>query len=317
MSRRVLRSAVFLSALLAAPALAADWMEPLEFDDTDWCGTDDLRGAFLSEPKDWSGLGETCDPLTFEVGLRYWYSWGAHRMTVLGDAYARNDTSHILEGHFRIDDDSSDVYVKGIAGYSAVINSSYSTPNVAAGTSQSGRIKYFAGDIGYAPLGEDGTMFGGFVGYQYWNDSPDMGRETYIGGSQPNDINYHMFKLGLAGRVDFGGFGDITAEVAAIPFAPVWGTYGALYVDPGLGIGTATTPGSVGGWLWGASGEVMARFHPHENWTVGLGGRAWWLNGQADVTFSTNQGGGTNWITKTTEFSTLRYGLLGEVSYKF
>jgi hypothetical protein len=318
MSRRVLRSAALLSALcLASPVLAADWMEPIEFDDQDWCGSDDLRGAFLTEPKDWSGLGDECDPLTFEVGMRYWYSWGAHGMTLLGDDYSSNDTSHVLEGHFRIDDHSSDVYLKGVAGYAAIINNNYTTPNVAAGTSQSGRIKYLAADLGYAPFGEEGTMFGGFVGYQYWNDSPDMGRENYIGGSMPNDINYNMFKVGVAGRLDFGGYGDITAEVAAIPFAPVWGQYGAFYVDPGLGIGTATSTATLGGYLWGASGEVMARFHPLENWTVGLGGRAWYLNGQADVNFSTNQGGGTNWITKTTHFSTLRYGLLGEISYKF
>src|SRR5690606_23141394 len=116
-------------------------------------------------------------------GLRYWYSWGAHGMTALGGNYSENDTSHILEGHLRIEDDASRVYLKGLAGHSAVSSSSYSTPLVAAGTGAGGRILYAGADIGYAPLGEGDTMFGGFVGYQYWNDSPDMGRVNYVGGS--------------------------------------------------------------------------------------------------------------------------------------
>lgn len=310
-------AAALLAMSVAAPAAAADWTSPsdewIDIDYTEGCGDGGFRGGF--EPKDWSGLGDECDPLTFEAGVRYWYSWGAHSMSVAGDSYSESDTSHIVEGFLRIDDHSSDVYVKGLAGYSTAINSSYTTPSVAAGSSQSGRIAYVGGDIGYLPLGDEGARFGGFLGYQYWNDSPDMGRENFGTGSLPNDINYNVFKLGLAGRIDFDGVADITAEVAVIPYAQVWGTYGA-FAAPG-GSGNLTAPGNLGGWLYGASGEVMARFHPLENWTVGIGGRAWYLTGQADVRFSTDAGGGTNWITKTTQYSTLRYGLLGEVSYKF
>lgn len=307
MSRAEVLSAAMV-LLLAGPAMAADWA------DDDW-GVPVLRGPVANEPRDWAGWGDEADPLTFEFGVRYWYSWGAHRMTVLGGNYSADDNSHILEGHLRIDDDSSDVYVKGIAGYSAVINANYSTPTVVAGNSQSGRILYAGADIGYVPLGEGGTSFGGFAGYQFWNDSPDMGRVNFIGGSQQNDINYHMIRLGLAGRLDLGGIADISAEVAAIPYAPVWGTYGAF--DGSAAPGTQSSAGTLDGWLYGAAGEVMARFHPHENWTIGVGGRAWYLTGQADVRFSTNDAGGTNWTTKTTQFSTFRYGLLGEVTYRF
>ena len=45
-----------------------------------------------------------------------------------------------------------------------------------------------------------------------------------------------------------------------------------------------------------------------------FGGRAWYLTGQADFTYSSTA---NNWITKTQQYSTFRYGLLGEVSYKF
>lgn len=306
---------LFVATAFASPVLAADWPEEEWPEVEDPCdgGSGGLRGSF--EPKDWSGFGDECDPLSFEAGLRYWYSIGHHDMTVLGDTYVENDTGHIAEAHFRIDDDWSDVYLKGIAGYSAVISSTYSTPSNAAGASQSGRIKYLGGDIGYAPFGEGKTMLGGFVGYQFWNDSPDMGQQNIGAASAPNDLSYNVFKFGVGGRLDLGGIGDITAEVAAVPYAQVWGTYGA-FAAPG-GIGNQTSPGAVSGALWGATGEVMARFHPLENWTFGIGGRAWYLTGQADVTFSTDQGGGTNWITKTTAFTTFRYGILGEATYRF
>ena len=307
---RLLCVLAVLTASMTAVS-AADWS-----DGDDW-GYDSgpLRGPLGNEPKDWAGLGDEADPLGFEFGLRYWYSWGAHGMTVLGDNYSSNDTSHIVEAHGRIDDHSSGVYLKGLAGHSAIINASYSTPTTPAGASQGGRILYAGADVGYAPLRDGETMLAGFAGYQYWNDSPDMGQVNFIGGSLPNDINFHMLRLGISGRIDFGGVADVTAEVAAIPYAPVWGTYGAF--DGSAAPGNQTSAGNLSGWLYGAAGEVMARFRPHENWAIGLGGRAWYLTGNPDVTFSTDNGGGTNYITGVTQFSTFRYGLLGEVNYKF
>lgn len=308
MSRLVL-PLVAVVAVSASPGLAADWFN-------------DFRPAYED---DWALPAD--DPISIELGARYWYSWGSHRMEVGGDSYATDDTSHILEAHLRVDDASSDFYAKGLAGYSAVINSDYSTPTT-GGTwnSQSGTIHYLGGDIGWMPVGNDEVKFGGFLGYQYWNDSPDMGRENFLeasgaGNSLPNNLEYHMLRVGLAGRAELGDRFDLTAEVAAVPYTILNGTYGAL-AAPGIPPGYVPgSPGNVSGWLYGAGGEVMARFHPTENWTIGLGGRAWYLTGQADVTFDTrdpaNPSDGVHWITKTENFSTLRYGLLGEITYRF
>ncbi|MHB1101328.1 MAG: hypothetical protein ACYC0C_00830 [Devosia sp.] len=308
MSRLVPSLAALLAAMvLPTPVLAADWME-------------DFREPYA---EDWALPPD--DPISIELGLRYWYSMGQHRMTVLGGNYASDDVSHIVEGHLRIDDDMYDFYAKGLAGYSAVINNTYSTPTVALATSNGGSIHYFGSDIGYTPFGNDDVKFGGFVGYQFWNDSPDMGRENYLtsaggGNSEPNNIQYHMIRLGLSGRAEFGDAFDITAEAAVIPYALLGGTYGALAVPVGPGESQGSA-GTLGGWLYGAAGEAMARFHPTENLTIGLGGRAWYLQGQADVTFDTRETATpvnqTHWITKTTNFSTLRYGLLGELTYRF
>ena len=254
------------------------------------------------------------DQIDIEIGLRYWYSMGAHNMSVMGGTYTQSDTSHILEGMLRIDDHGSDFYAKAIVGYSAVINSTYTTPAGGPFTSQSGKVGYIGGDIGAMPMTDenDKMQFGGFAGYMYWNDSPDMGRVNYAGGSLPNDVYYNMVRLGVAAKADLGPV-DLWAEVAAVPYAGVAGTYGAL--SPPLFPGEIqTSAGTISGWLYGAQGELMARFHPTERWTIGLGGRAWYLTGQADVRFTSSLG---SWVTKTTNYSTFRYGLLGEVSYRF
>jgi hypothetical protein len=312
MSRIARNSLALVLGSLGAPlaAAAADWT------------TTDFRGAYVDA---WALPAD--DPISIELGARYWYSLGSHRMDVIGDSYASDDTSHILELHLRIDDHSSDFYLKGLAGYAAAINSSYSTP-ATGGTleSQSGNVGYIGADLGYTPVGTDDFKFGGFVGYQYWNDSPDMGRENYLlasggGESEPNNIHYNMLRLGLAGKAELGDMFDITAEAAVIPYASVSGTYGAFAVTGPGGTVQGSAGELSGGWLYGAAGELMARFHPAENWTIGLGGRAWYLTGQADVNFTTRDpaapGDEQAWVAKTTNFSTLRYGLLGEITYRF
>jgi hypothetical protein len=305
------------SLALALGALAA----PLAASAADWTKTD-FRGAYVD---DWARPAD--DAISIELGTRYWYALGAHRMDVIGDSYTSEDTSHIVELHLRIDDHTTDFYLKGLAGYAAAIHSSYSTP-ATGGTmeSQSGNIGYAGADIGMTPVGTDNFRFGGFVGYQYWNDSPDMGRENFTtvsggGDSEVNNLHYNMLRLGLTGTAKLGDKFDITAEAAVIPYASVGGTYGAFTVT-GPGGNVQGSPAELsGGWLYGAAGEVMARFHPTENWTIGVGGRAWYLTGEADVNFTTRDplapGDAQNWITKTEEFSTLRYGLLGEITYRF
>jgi hypothetical protein len=291
---------------LASPVAAADWQ---------W-QQDEFRDSY---PDDWKL--EEDNPIAIEAGIRYWYSMGAHDMTVIGDAYSSRDTSHIVEGVLRIDEPATGWYGKGFGGYSAVISNDFTTPS-GSGHLNSGEIRYYGADLGWRALGNESLSSGGFIGYQYWNDSPDMGRENFVGpsggDSKPNKIEYHMLRLGLTTKANIADMFDVEAEVAAIPYTLVNGQYGA-FVHPAYAPGvTPGSAGSVSGWLYGASAEVMARFRPDKNWSIGLGGRAWYLTGEADFTFQSNNGGAfTSFITKTQQFSTFRYGLLGEVSYKF
>jgi hypothetical protein len=46
-----------------------------------------------------------------------------------------------------------------------------------------------------------------------------------------------------------------------------------------------SSPTSLAGTGYGAMGEVMVGFHPTENLTIRVGGRAWYLEGALDATF--------------------------------
>src|SRR5688572_29416099 len=100
------RSTTSVLALLAAmtvPALAADYDDWNEYDDS----APDFRTTYPTEPKDWAGLGDSDDPLALEFGVRYWYSMGSQDFAIGGVAAATQDNAHTGELHLRIDDHST------------------------------------------------------------------------------------------------------------------------------------------------------------------------------------------------------------------
>ncbi len=358
MRRLVLSLAAVVAAALALPVYAADWEED------EILVEEDFRGSYFNEPKDWMGLGDEDDPIDIEVGLRYWYSWGAQSFSVGPSTYACNDQTQTLEGHLRIDDNSSNTYAKGVAGYSIVISGDYSGDN-GVGAVVDGKVAYAGLDLGWNAFGsnEDGMQAGVLAGYMFWNDSPnttrgnfttatsaaDIGFDRDTGAtlipfdSAPNDLNIHALRVGVQGRAELGDIVDVNVELAGVPFAKINGTLGAHEVAPicctplGNLAMVMSSPTEVDGWGYGAMGEVMLGVHPTENITFRVGGRAWYLQGTADATFTmatigdpTDSDGGNppnfdtppvfanqGFIETANPFSLFRYGLLAELTYSF
>jgi len=345
MYRLISRLAVAFSAIGAAfPALAADYGYDNSF-----------RPAY---PDDWQPIADE-EPLGFEFGLRYWYSWGEDKWSVGGDDFNSTDRTQTGELHLRIDDYTTQSYVKGLAGYSMVINGEYDNP-LGSGSITDGRVGYAGADFGWSPFGwapGNNGIFG-LVGYQYWNESPNMGRANFTTAetssdvgwttgsptftlpfdSQPDNIDIHALRLGISGKAELSDMFDISAEVAAVPYAWVNGTLGAAGVDPVFSPGATTyqsSPVSVNGFGYGAMGELMLGIHPMENMAIRVGGRAWYLQGQVDASFNTatvtdpidTDGDGTldgapsvsqqGYVSTSNPFSLFRYGLLAELTYKF
>src|SRR3569833_1289364 len=172
MTRLALPFAVATAALMAAaPALAADYRMPGGGGHANFFGnSDDLRAGFSSN---WDN-SDVADPLTFELGVRYWYSMGAQSFGVGPYTLSDSERTSSAEGQFRIDDASTKSYVKGLAGMSFDINGSGG--NTALGTTTTvtnGRNAYAGADFGSSLLagGKNAPTFGPLIGYMYWNES--------------------------------------------------------------------------------------------------------------------------------------------------
>lgn len=316
---RLLGKTLVAALLIGAgsvPVLAADILG----------SSTDLRGGY---GEDW-GFPNEPDPLSFEAGLQYWYAMGSHGLKVFGGNYSSSDTSHILEVTARIDDHSTSTYLKGNVGYAAIIGGTYSTPEFAADqTMNGGEIGYATADFGYIPF-ELGTMqVGAFAGYQYLVDNPDMGRANYrtaSGGwdSEVNQFDIHALRLGISGRGSINDWIDVDAEIAAVPYASLQGTYGALYVPNFFSTPTWWQQGSAGtinGSLYGGQAEVMLGIHATDNLTVKLGARGSYLTGNATMKFTAREVGSpantANLIGNIKNLSFARFGVLAGLTAGF
>lgn len=301
--KRSLHGAVAsLAVLVAVPALAADYPP--------------LRPAY---PDSWESSED--NPLRFEVGLRYWYSRGGQdaefSVPGFGDTILSvRDTAHIGELYARIDDLETQTYLKAYGGLGFYGTGEYHleqpfSPTVDSSLGGAGRVGYGIADFGWLPFGstDNGFAVGGVVGYQYWNDSPDIGRGNFavvdgpediswtpgsatysIGGdSEVDNLDIHALRLGVTAQVDINDMFDIRAEAVAIPYAWVTGTLGPHEVpDIAYPGGTAykASATSLSGTGYGASGELMVGIHPTENLTLRVGGRAWYVGGTLDATYT-------------------------------
>jgi hypothetical protein len=301
--------AIVAAAVFSAPAIAADWGQ-------------DFREGY---PDDWEFSNDT---LNFDIGIRYWYALGSQDVGIFGDDYTLSDRSHIVEGHFRIEDDATSSYLAGMAGYAGRIDGTYTNPLVTDAAIAGGAIGYAQGDFGWMPLGDDDFRIGGLIGYQYWNDSPDVGRANFLGptgaDSDPNSVSVNSLRLGVTSKFDFNEMFDLTAELAAVPFGWANGTYGA-YVAPNITIGADTyQQGSaldIDGRVWGGQAQMLFGLHPTEQLSVRFGGRAWYLTGPVEGTVQmvnvADPADRVNVIGELDNFSLWRYGAVAEISYRF
>lgn len=293
-----------LALAAAAPTLAADYP---------------MFGAMRpSYDNGWEQSTE--NPLRMEAGLRYWYSLGEQSAEIGGNSYDTNDRSHILEGHLRIDDDYTSTFLKGQAGYAVYTTGDHNTNVGVPSPFEGGQIGYAGADFGYTPFGNETFRFGALVGYQYNRESPDRNRYDV---QNVDGLNLHSLRLGVTAHADINEMFDIDAEIAAIPYAYGYGASAEIPMADTIiqGVTVNRTRTETSGALYGASGQIMIGFHPTENLTIRVGGRAWLLEGPS----SSRQ---KWWEASTPDsylysdqslngFSLLRYGALAELTGRF
>lgn len=357
---RLATSMFALAAALGSPVFAADWTDD---------PADIYREGYSIEPYEWSETGDQTDGLHFETGLRYWYSMGSRSVSGGGTETGSDDTAHIGEVFLRLEDDATATWAQAYGGYSMIIEGE--ADGVSIGD---GNIGYVGADFGWKAIDDgQGNGAGLFAGYLYWLEAPDTGRTNFTtaessadiaydpltgqtivpGDSAPTHLDIQALRLGVSGEAKFGDFFDIRAEVAAVPFATVSGHVGVddITFDDSVYGGPAQPPfgGSENGNIstirssettvdgvgYGAMAELWLGAHPTENITFRLGGRAWYLEGTADATYTMAQIGNpgdsepdgeydidpsfneVGVIETNNPFSMLRYGLLAELTYAF
>ena len=327
---------------VASPAISAD----LDF-------PDDIRGTY----NDWDAPQ---DPLMdFEAGLRYGYTMGHQRLTIGSATFEADDTTHAAEIFLRLNDRATNSYLKAYGGYSMMMGGSYTNSvNATSGALPGGRLAYAVVDFGHHPMSWDnGDSKGGagvFMGYQYLNDSPDMGAGNFAvidsasdvtwdrSTGDPifgwdhanNNLNINALRVGLSGDADFGMV-NLSGELAAIPYAYINGTAPASLYG-GTGNIVQSSPTTYVGHGYGAAAELMAGTSV-ENWNFRVGGRAMYLagKGQAKYEIATvtdaidgsvppdgiYETDGTvslqNYITDWSSFDMWRYGIVAELSVEF
>jgi hypothetical protein len=291
MYRTLLGTTAIVSLTAAFPALGADYSG----------GYQDIRPAYT---QDW-GMEE--DSLQFEAGVRYWYSLGEQEHNIGPFSETMNTKTSSGEVFARVNDNVTRSYVEATGGYGITHEGEYSNNGGVNLDLPAARLGYLGADFGWLPFGNDTASVGFVTGYQYTNDSPDTGRANFTTAtsssdiswsentgvwgvpedSEINDFNVHALKLGIASRFDAGAF-DITGEATATPYAWVSGTYGAFGVEETTNGIQTFMPGSattISGFGYGAGGKLMVGFHPSENLTIRVGGRASYLQGAYDATF--------------------------------
>ncbi|UYN99748.1 MAG: hypothetical protein KIT02_00430 [Devosia sp.] len=321
---------VLMTAGLATPALGADFSD-----------YGDLRPSY--EP----GWETGDDSLRFEAGIRYWMSWGKQQAgftaamggVTLGDVTLDvEDQSHMAEVHGRIDDLYTNTYLKGQAGLSLHTTGTYDISPAGSGTiGNQSRIGYAGVDYGWMPLGQldNGPAAGGFVGYTYWKDAPDIGTgqiATAFDGfgnptafaDAPDNLDIHALRIGARGTYETEMF-DIQAEIAAVPYAHITGAVGGsapngFDFSPVVPVPIYENEQiTLSGQGYGVMTEAMLGFHPTENLTLRVGGRAWYLEGQLDARFN-GTAGGTDLpeLNLPSNYASIfRYGALFELTGRF
>lgn len=314
-----------------------------------------------SYPEQWET--EENAPLKIQVGVRYWYSIGKQEHSIGADSEIMETKTHAGEAFIRVDDFPTRSYLEGYGGYGIAHEGTYSTNGSAPTSLPAARLGYAGLDFGWLPIGSDQASIGFVTGYQYSNDSPDTGRANFttaksaadiawsdstgvwtVGAdSKINNFDVHALKVGVGGRLDMHGF-DVTGEATVTPYAWVNGTYGAAQMSPNGPFG-GSIPGavtsmqssavSINGHGYGVGGKLMVGFRPTENLSFRVGGRASYLQGQYDATWTEatvvaptpNSAPPPNflppsmaqqtYIVPNNPFSMLRYGALLEIAGSF
>ena len=274
-----------------------------------------------------------------EAGARVWFSSGtigapqplldstgalASRITFEGQDAVSGET-------FARIDHASGVFVKGFLGAGAInrgtMNDEDFPGDVAYSNtlqSSSGSIGYGTIDLGYAFLRAPGARVGVFAGYNYYHQHVNTYGCTQLAGDEvcvpagfvpanvlalAEDDRFNSLRLGVSAQVLLTDRLKLTAEAAYLPWVNFAGQDDHNLRQ--LLVPEASASGN------GVMLEGILGYDITDAWNVGIGGRYWaWNMRTGDVGFNF-LGSNTPLTFQPGRFTSERYGMFVQTSYRW
>jgi opacity protein-like surface antigen/outer membrane protease len=292
-----------------------------------------LTPALAQNPFDPAQYG-----ITWQSGLRYWYSTGKHKFDLLdvpGTAQVSRLTWDDLTGHaaetfFRADHWSG-IFLKGTFGAGSLTDGKlkdedfppFVVPYSSTDSSQrDGNTRYGNIDLGYTFLKNPAYRLGGFVGYHWWREKVHAFgcRQTATSGicvpEIPNgvlaiseDFNWRSWRFGLVGDLKLSDRLSLTAEAAYLVSDLKASDTHHLRAD-------LPRPTPIDGDGRGYQLEAVLSYALTEAFSLGIGGRYWKIepDGQGRTHFEVSAV--PPGLTQRSKLESERYGVFVQGSYK-
>lgn len=284
----------------------------------------------------------------FEVGTRYWYSTGKLTKDLFDDPRSSKElnsrltydglAAHAFEAFGRIDLPSG-LFLKGFAGLAGLGKGTLNDEDFPPGTvpysstmsdQSGGKLTYAAIDFGYAFVANSRATVSLFGGYGYVGEKVNAYGCTQIATSPicdpsipshvlgiTEDANWHLMRVGLATNFKIIDRLTLTAEAAWVPWAQI-NSRDTHWLRTGTTIGSFAGPIPQTANGSGVQLEALLAYQVWDCFNIGVGGRYWRFDaprGLGDL--EQNVIGWTNPVSQPMTFTSERYGMFVQGSYKF
>ena len=267
-------------------------------------------------------------PVSFESGLRYWYS-GAESSKDLYDSTGallvsrltyQGISAHSGELFFRADLDGPPFFLKGfvgagVIGDGALIDEDFPptvVPYSRTWSSQEGGGLTYAGiDLGYDFLRRPTYRIGAFLGYHFMNETvhafgcSQQATSTICAPSIPastavisQDNDWHSLRLGLTGRIALNDRLSLSGDAAYL--------FTTLDGEDRHHLRPQILPLPEDGTGQGVQLEAMLNYRLNDRFSLGVGGRYWLLTSNGQAHFEATPARGSAQVE---DWKSERYGL--------
>lgn len=285
---------------------------------------------------------------TVEVGTRYWYSSGKLAKDLFDDPRSSNSvnsrltydrlTSNTFEAFGRFDT-WYDTFVKGYVGVSRLgsgrLNDEDFPPALTPYSStlseqRNGRLDYASIDLGRTVVTRGPVSAAVFVGYGYLSETTNAYGCNQVAGNPfvcvpgiasnvlgiTEEARWQFLRLGVLAEFRLHERLKLSTEVALLPYAQI-SAKDTHWLQLGTTLGSIAGPIPEEGNGMGVQFEALLSYQVADRFSLGIGGRYWYLETWGSTDFESMIVGFHNPVSQPLNFTTARYGVFVQADYKF